>query len=356
MYIDWARGLAVLIMIQAHAMDAWTLPSERGTLLFNAFNLVGGIAAPLFLWLAGLSIVLAGERRLARSGNRAAAGRSLLLRGLEIFVLAFAFRLQAFIVSPGNPLVSLLRVDILNIMGPAMIAAALVWWLSRDLRGVAIALSLAAAIVAMVTPLVRSASWLASLPPIVQWYLSPNGNHSTFTLFPWAGFLFAGGVAGAVLASIDLRREARAIGWIALGGAMVILVCYVASTRPSIYADSSFWHTSPTYFGIRVGVLMLTLALLFVATPLGRLLPGPAAVLAKFGRHSLFVYWIHVELVYGYATVFIHHRLTFWEFAVAYMAFCGAMYWAIDLKGWAVQRWQARTDGPRPAPLRSIRT
>jgi len=45
-------------------------------------------------------------------------------RGLEIFLLAFVFRAQSFIVSPGNPLVSLLRVDILNIMGPSIVVAA----------------------------------------------------------------------------------------------------------------------------------------------------------------------------------------------------------------------------------------
>ena len=28
-YIDWARGIAVLIMIHAHVLDAWTLPTER---------------------------------------------------------------------------------------------------------------------------------------------------------------------------------------------------------------------------------------------------------------------------------------------------------------------------------------
>ncbi len=49
------------------------------------------------------------------------------LRGVEIFLLAFLFRLQAFIVSPGSHPVTLFRVDVLNVMGPAMVVAGLLW-------------------------------------------------------------------------------------------------------------------------------------------------------------------------------------------------------------------------------------
>ena len=48
-------------------------------------------------------------------------------RGLEIFVLGFLFRLQGFIITPGSHPVTLFRVDILNIMGPAIAVAGLVW-------------------------------------------------------------------------------------------------------------------------------------------------------------------------------------------------------------------------------------
>ena len=33
-YIDWMRGLAILIMIEAHVLDAWTRPTDRQTLAF----------------------------------------------------------------------------------------------------------------------------------------------------------------------------------------------------------------------------------------------------------------------------------------------------------------------------------
>lgn len=336
-------------MIEAHVLDAWTLRSERGSVAFGYLNILGGFAAPLFLWLAGVSLVLAAEQGLLKRGDRGAAGRSLMRRGLEIFVLAFVFRAQSFIVSPGNPLVSLLRVDILNIMGPSMVAAALLWWVAGGARAATMLCGAAAVAIAMSAPVVRGASWLPLLPPAVQWYISPAGNHSTFTLFPWAGFVFAGAAYGALLALPDRQFERRTLGRLALVGLCVAAVSLYASYRPSIYAASSFWTTSPTYFGLRVGVMMAAMAAFHGLAPLAAAVPGPFSVVARLGRHSLFVYWIHVELVYGYATALIHHRLNLGVNAVAYVLMCALAYWSLDLRDRVVQWWRLRRSAA-PSP------
>ena len=101
---------------------------------------------------------------------------------------------------------------------------------------------------------------------------------------------------------------------------------------PSIYAESSFWTTSPTYFAVRVGVLMLTLASLYLIEQLLADRRGVLSPLERMGRHSLFVYWIHVELVYGYATWGIHRRLPFWAAVAAYVMFATVMYAAVVLR------------------------
>jgi len=333
-------------MIEAHVLDAWTLRSERTSEPFGYLNVLGGAAAPMFLWLAGLSLVLAAEQGEKRTGDRRGAGLALLRRGLEIFALAFIFRAQSFVVSPGNPLVSLLRVDILNIMGPSMAVAALLWWLGRGPR-LAFAFCAAVAVaIALVAPLVRTAPWLGMLPPVVQWYISPSGNHSTFTLFPWSGFVFAGAAYGVLLARSGSSSEGPTMGPLAAVGGLIAAGSYYASTLPTIYAASSFWTTSPTYFGLRVGLLMLFLAAMFLAAPAAALVPRVFGVLARLGRHSLFVYWVHVELVYGYATARIHHRLPLWLNALVYVAFAAFMLWTISLQDRVLAWWRERRTVP----------
>ena len=64
--------------------------------------------------------------------------------------------------------------------------------------------------------------------------------------------------------------------------------------------------------------------------------------LERLGRGSLFVYWIHVELVYGYATWAIHRRLPLWGTAVAYCAFTATMYGAVVARDRLVDAWRAK--------------
>src|SRR5262249_21271503 len=150
--------------------------------------ILGGFAAPLFLWLAGLCLVLSAERTQMKTGRRSAGAEAVIRRGAENFILSFLFRVSALVLSPGSPPVTLVRVDILNVMGPAMAAAGLVWAIGRNRSGAALACSLVAIALAMVTPIVREAAWVGFLPAWAQWYLRPSGDHTNFTLLPWAGF------------------------------------------------------------------------------------------------------------------------------------------------------------------------
>jgi uncharacterized membrane protein len=360
-YIDWARGVAVLVMIEAHTIDAWTRAADRESIAFRNARIVGGFAAPLFLWLAGIAAVLAAAATLRRTGSRAAAVEAVCRRGLEIFILAFLFRIQAFIVSPGSDLLMIFRVDILNIMGPALVAAGLLWSANRTTSGMVWSCAAVAVLIAMITPLVRATTVLDPLPQWIQWYLRPAGQQTTFVAFPWAGFVFAGAGVGALIAEADdARRERRVqIGVGAVGAALVALGFYMAA-RPSIYGQSSsFWTSSPTYFAMRVGIVMTILPISFAIDRLShestkaRKNNSVFRVFALWwqkpletiGRSSLFVYWIHVELVYGYATWPIHNRLPLSAVFAAWGTFCGLMYAAVLAKD-RVRQWRPALTGP----------
>ena len=360
-YIDWARGVAVLLMIEAHTTDAWTRAADKRGVLYRDANILGGFAAPMFLWLAGLAVVLAATRSAERTGSRAQAAEGIVRRGLEIFILAFLFRIQAFIVSPGNHVVTVFRVDILNIMGPAIVAAGAVWALATTAAGRIAAFSALAIGFSMLTPIVRASPVVEHLPVWFQWYLRPAGELTVFTLLPWAGFVFAGGAAGALLATArDERSERRANAAIAVTGAGLIALGFHTAGRPSIYTTASFWTSSPTWFAIRAGILMIALSWIYGLQQLvGRrekttaqhphglraLAVSWQTPLERLGRHSLFIYWIHVELVYGYSSWLWRQRLPLWGTAIAYVLFSVLMYRAIGWRDRFVDFWRARPRG-----------
>ena len=172
-YLDWLRGLAVIIMITAHILDSWTRYDDRHSALYGAAMFVAGMGAPLFLFLAGVSVSLSAASKLRRTSDHTVAAAAVVRRGLQIFGLAFLFRLQACILSWG-PWRTLLKVDILNIMGPSIMAAAALWGWCRSRRGRCIAFAAAALAIAFVTPPVRAVAWLSPLPDPIEGYIRPR--------------------------------------------------------------------------------------------------------------------------------------------------------------------------------------
>src|SRR5271154_2498355 len=120
-YIDWMRGLACLVMFQTHCYDSWLGGAARKTPFFAYSQLGGTLPAPLFLFLAGLSVALATDRSWQQGIPAGRIARATSLRGLEVFGFGLLFRLQEFLLGqPWAPWTDLLRVDILNTIGLSM--------------------------------------------------------------------------------------------------------------------------------------------------------------------------------------------------------------------------------------------
>ena len=331
-YLDWLRGLTVLVMIEAHAFDAWTLPEQKARTAYGWLMVLGGMAAPAFLFMAGIAVALGAAAHMRRGRSPVEAARLVERRGWQIFLYAFVFRLQSYTLGGFSNAAGLLKVDILNIMGPSIVAAACVWRLPGTRLRRALVLAAGAAVVAMSTPAIREAGWLSGLPDPLDWYFRPDPGKGTFTLFPWAAFVLAGAVLGLAL---DGGREWppwRLQAVVALTGSLIVATSYWASWQPAVFPTARFWTTSPAFFALRVGVLVVLVAVawLWSARPWPRL--STLRPLEVLGAGSLFVYWVHVELVYGGATKPLRRQLTLEQGAVAWVVFTAGMY--LLLLGW----------------------
>jgi uncharacterized membrane protein len=343
-YLDWLRGVAVLIMIEAHTLDSWTRVADRDRPAYKWAIFVGGFGAPIFLFLAGLALTLAAGSRVRKGLSEAEVAARARRRGWQIFGLAFLFRLQSMVLS-GGEVKSLLKVDILNVMGISMLTAAALWALGRGTRWRAFLLVSATAAVAMLTPVIRATHLLDGLPDPIEWYLRPFAGWTTFTLFPWAGFLLGGAAIGLWLdATTEPRDESRLMMWLTVLGLSIAGAGYVAALLPPIYAETSFWTSSPTFFYIRLGVLIVVVPFAYWWMSVFR----GWSPLQDFGVASLFVYWIHVEMVYGILSMAIHRRLSFEAALVAFALFSVGLFGLVKLKDRVRARWLSsrhRTSG-----------
>jgi len=331
-------------MIEAHAFDSWTRDAARHSIAWRNLVILAGFAAPLFLFLAGVAVVLSATRAAARTGSRAGATEAVVRRGLEILVLGFLFRVQAYVLSPGSSLLTIFRVDILNVMGPSIAIAGVVWGLCSTAPQRVVAFSIVAAAMVFATPYVYTTRAVDALPALLRWYVLHSGEYTTFAALPWAEFVFAGAAVGALIGAPKDEASARTTNFgLAVAGALLVAVGFFGAAQPRVFAGATFWTTSPTWAAIRVGVMVVMLAGFGKLERTVTNAFGFMAALARLGRSSLFVYWIHVELVYGYASYYWWKALPLWGSAVGYVLFCAAMYGAVVLRDRAAAAWRARS-------------
>src|SRR5579864_9792310 len=128
-YIDWLRGLACVVMFQAHSYSSWLTPEAQKTEFYRWSQAAATVPAPLFIFLAGVSSAMVTQRLREKGVARNAIARTAILRGAEIFGLGLLFRAQEFILGlPNSPWTDLLRVDVLNILGLSMMLMGLLCW------------------------------------------------------------------------------------------------------------------------------------------------------------------------------------------------------------------------------------
>ena len=348
-HLDWLRGVAVLLMIDAHLFDSWTRSADRDNGVFRLAMVIGGGGTTLFLFLAGVAVALSAGSKLRRTGSEAAAAHAVVRRGLEIFALAFLFRFQAWFLGWSHRPLDLLKVDVLNIMGPSIALAALLWRLGSSTTGRWCIFAGATVATAVLTPITRALPQ-GVLPLPLHAYIVPVAGLSNFVFFPWMALVFAGGCVGVLIdAAQTPETDRRTHRWLALAGGIVSVAAFGASFLPSPFAASYFWTTSPTYLFLRSGLSTLGVAASYAWVRMWA--PGGHwSPLSQLGRTSLFIYWIHVELVYGLISRPWHRGLSFAQAAMAYVGFCVLML------GCSLAKERIATVIAAPAPRRSLRS
>src|SRR5512137_3034954 len=160
LWLDWQRGLAVLYMLEWHTWDSWRHDSVAAGTVNAVLAIIGGFAAPSFLYMAGMSQVLgdaAQERKGVPAGERrtAAIRRALWLLGVAYLLRIFWFAAGgAWRVPDGWQ--GILKVDVLNVIAISLLVSALFTVGLKPRLHLAIAVAATAA-VAFLAPVV--AGW-----------------------------------------------------------------------------------------------------------------------------------------------------------------------------------------------------
>jgi uncharacterized membrane protein len=386
-YIDWMRGLACVLMFQTHCYDAWLGGAARQSRFFMYSQLGGTFPAPLFLFLAGISFALVTEKLRQKNLPASQIARTTIRRGAEILAFGLLFRLQEYVIAWGwAPKSDLLRVDILNTIGVSMMLMGVVCWvvlsltagdalLARFLREKwerapqLLPLILTAAGTALLISLLTPLLWTTWQPRWLPWPIESyiNGVNVLgtpqswlFPIFPWTGFSFVGLAVGFILQS-EWSRAREVQIFFTLGAAGIVLVEFARwlDAQPQqIYPVYDYWHTSPSFFLIRVGMLLIILTASYAWCRWGLAQRGTGlwgfSPLIQLGQASLLVYWVHLEFVYGRFSILAKHaagiRTASAGLLIIFLAMLALAYIRTHTKAWTKRRSVELTPSLRRAP------
>lgn len=298
-FIDILRAYAILMMLQGHFVDTLLAESYRrpDSTLYYLWSFMRGMTAPIFFTVTGLVFVflLLRDGRPVAENPRVVKG---LRRGLYLLGVGYLLKLNLPGLLTGQIFPWFWAVDVLHVIGIALIAlisvVALREWFGGSLGGWML---FAGAATFFMDPYFTETSW-ENLPRFLAHYFTTDYG-SNFTMVPWVGYAFFGGVLGYVL-----NRQPRwafshwlpvllmAFGWTLHLGSHRMLV--------NLYQLTG-WENLPVLFNNnylfwRLGHVLMVLSLFMWVIPRLKFVPP---LLSKVGGETLTVYGVHYVLLYG---------------------------------------------------------
>jgi uncharacterized membrane protein len=254
------------------------------------------LCAPTFVFLAGASLALSVERRVAKGTPAWDIDKSIMTRGAIIVLLDLT------VVSLGSGRWTL---QVLYAIGLSMICMAFLRRLSSGML------------------LVLGLGWMVLGEVITGWVWNPPGSSSKlaalfvatygsdsinikYPLFPWLAIMMVGWVFGRYAIDFNVRKQGPSPRTIMIWAGVIAIVVFMFVRYLGGYGDM-FLHRSDnswqqwlhvskyppslTFFGLELGILALALAFLRTLEP--RIGLRPNGVFLVFGQTSMFFYLAH---------------------------------------------------------------
>ena len=282
--VDLLRLLAAFQMVQGHTIDAVLADEARAGAWFSAWSWARGLTSVAFLFVTGLSFHLASVANLERHlADPEAIGRRLR-RGALLIAIGYALHLPLFAAEADAA--ALLRtaavVDVLQTLGVSLWLLEGTLLLLRSARAAGLVWAASGIVLLALAPFAAGVSPEGPLLPLLN-YVSPRAG-SVFPLVPWmAHVLLGAALAPWLLAASPRARSARFALAAALLFALGAIVTHAGWALPGLHVT-------------RLGAVLAVGAVLSAFEQAAEGLPAWAW---RLSGETLFIYALHIVLVYG---------------------------------------------------------
>jgi hypothetical protein len=309
-FLDLYRGLIVVFMLEGHLVRQLMGIAWQEGPIFRAHEFVHGLTAPGFLFGAGFTFAIATQRKAHVLSAWSWPFLRRMWRAVLLILIGYALHLPFFsLVKSYNEAdhaqwASFLQFDVLQLIGVSLILLRSLYLVTRyDRQFLALITSIGLSVV-LLTPSVWNGetvrgglTWWSTA--VSGWYGSP------FPVFPNLAFVLAGVVSSwGFLQARQADAERLYMQRLFLAGGAMVAGGWLLDLAPMGFTERvDFWTTAPSFFWMRLGLLLMGMGALWLLenSVVGR--PAERMVMPRWlttlGIESLFVYIVHLLLLYG---------------------------------------------------------
>ncbi|MDD8017502.1 MAG: heparan-alpha-glucosaminide N-acetyltransferase domain-containing protein [Bacteroidota bacterium] len=303
LFIDLLRFMAVFFMIQGHVFDALLSREVKSLSLYYIHDFFHGFIAPMFLFASGVAF---GVSTFKKWEEHIVVSRHVWKRVgkfLGLIAIGYALHLPYFSLkkileeTTQKEFNAWLQVDALQCIAVTLLLLQMVILIVKDEKLFVRFLAVGAGLVIFLSPILWSMHLTTVLPLWIVSYINFE-NNSWFSLFPWSAYIFSGIIFASLFINAKEHRHAMALMQknVAVSSAVIIVSIIAAMTPFSVYPAHDFWKVNPTVIFARIGAVSMVTSSVFFAEHSVKI---RSRLPQLMGRESLFIYIIHLLIIYG---------------------------------------------------------
>lgn len=303
LFIDLLRFIAVVFMVQGHTFDALLDFDVRSTTFFFVHDFFHGFIAPMFLFASGVAFGISTLKKWEEHAALTPRVWKRIGKFLGLLVIGYALHLPFFslqkIVHEATPaeIASWLQVDALHCIAATLLLLQITVLIVRTEQRFVLVAGIAAGVIIFFSPIVWSLPLTEYMPLWLASYFYA-GNNSWFPIFPWSGFILCGVLFSWLFINAKEHHHAVRLmqNVVALGIAMFIGTLIVVNLPFHWYPHHDVWKVNPLIILARLSFVAVVTSSIFFAEHSIRI---PTAIPQIMGRESLFIYVLHLIILYG---------------------------------------------------------
>lgn len=307
-FIDLMRAYAILMMVQGHLVDSCLAPIYRdpNSTLYNIWNFMRGMTAPVFFFSSGMIftyLLMKEEEKTGRGFKNSRVQKGLKRVGSLIaigYLLHFNFWLFWDLLDGklDKSYQSMFTVDVLHIIGIALLIIVLLYLVAITLRTKLYLLLLIGALATFLFyPNIEPANF-SLLPPFLSNYFAQGKNFS-FTIIPWVGYSLFGGILGIFVWTRPKSIHSYLLASIFLISG-ILLDFYSTNMLMDMYYLTGWINFKALAYNnflfYRLGHVFIVVSIFMVINNIFKNIPK---LIPKIGSETLTIYVVHAFLIYG---------------------------------------------------------